>query len=66
MYKNKNVNYVTLFMFWEGIVTFQSLTATLPKNNPSVKMYFYYLTLQFLYRLKDVLISQKYKTVILS
>lgn len=34
MYKNKNVNYVTLFMFmfWVGIVIFQSLTATLPKE----------------------------------
>lgn len=33
MYKNKNVNYVTLFMFmlWVGMVTFQSLTATQPK-----------------------------------
>lgn len=62
----ENVNYVTLFMFWVGIVTFHSFSANLIKNNPSVKMHFYYLTLQFLYRLKDVLIKKIYKFARLS
>lgn len=32
MYKNKDVNYVTLFMFWVSMVTFQSLTVTPPEK----------------------------------